>query len=117
MTCKDCIHYEVCGGVYVNTDIFEEVEKDCKEFEDKSLYIKLPCKVGDTLFDISEFVYGEKMPEMYEDKVEYIELQKDRESGELIFCVDGLDWRYDDFGKTVFFTREEAEEALKEMEK
>ena len=105
--CADCIHAEVCAG-------YEVTMPACKHFADKSLYIKLPCKVGDTMFDISEFVYDYKMPEMHEDKVEYIELQIDRKSGELIFYINGIYWRYFAFGKTVFLSREEAEAALEE---
>lgn len=84
-----------------------------EDLEEQGRLVVLPCKVGDTFFDVSEFVNGDEYPEMYEDKVRYIELQKDRETGELVFCIEGIDFRYDDFGKTVFLTREEAEAALK----
>ena len=40
MTCKDCLHYEVC---YYHD--FEE----CEWFKDKSEWVHLPCKKGDVL--------------------------------------------------------------------
>ena len=40
MTCKDCLHYEVC---YYHD--FEE----CGWFYDKSEWVHLPCKKGDVL--------------------------------------------------------------------
>ena len=85
-----------------------------EDMEEQGRLVVLPCKVGDALFDISEFVYGEDCPMMYEDRVRYIELQKDQKTGELVFCIEGTDFKYEDFGKTVFLTREDAERALKE---
>ena len=40
MTCKDCIHYEMCE----NSPVMED---GCPYFKDKSLIVELPCKVGD----------------------------------------------------------------------
>ena len=46
MTCKDCIHYEeVCE--YNNAALDD---KPCAAFKDRSRFVELPCKVGDTLF-------------------------------------------------------------------
>ena len=45
MTCKDCIHYDVCvGRVAVGSD------KICSYFKDKSRIIELPCGIGDNIF-------------------------------------------------------------------
>ena len=74
-----------------------------------------PCKQRDTIYDISEFIDGVPAPEMYEIYVDCISLESD-ETGKTIFCIDGLEYYYEDFGKTVFLTREEAEKALKERE-
>ena len=41
MTCKDCIYYDVCDD-YILTF--------CRGFKDKSRFIELPCKVGDTVY-------------------------------------------------------------------
>lgn len=54
MTCKDCIHFEVCDsgrhiGEYIEDDgIYSEgVENECPTFKDKSLFAEQPCKVGE----------------------------------------------------------------------
>lgn len=87
MTCKECYHYDACGG-YTPTDSDKDVwdlcakgkadeipdiEDRCSEFKDKSLIVELPCKVGDTVYyfcgekvrkgivkRIRPFVYSEK---------------------------------------------------------
>lgn len=56
MTCKDCIHYELCNVQAFNgfNKNFEP-EKDwkrCGVFKDKSKYIELPCEVGDKVYVI-----------------------------------------------------------------
>lgn len=71
-----------------------------------------PCKQRDTIYDISEFINGIPCPEMYEIYVDCITLESD-ETGKIIFCIDGIEYYYDDFGKTVFLTEAEAEQALK----
>lgn len=45
MNCENCIHREVCPGYQVTMP-------DCKQYKDESLFIELPCKVGDTGFYI-----------------------------------------------------------------
>lgn len=62
MTCKDCIHYDVChrrinsidflpvmkGKVSISSIMYkkcDDVEKHCLHFKDKSRIIELPCKV------------------------------------------------------------------------
>lgn len=51
MTCKDCIHYEVCEENHqvsnegTTFDFVTDSAKHCKHFKDKSEYIALP-RVG-----------------------------------------------------------------------
>lgn len=74
--------------------------------------IPLPCKVGDTVYDISEFFDGTNHPEIYEYDVSYIHIEK--EKGKQIFYIADLKYPSDDWGKTLYFSREEALEKLKE---
>lgn len=133
MTCKDCIHYDVCGG-YTLTDLdcdvfhyaiegrpdeIPDIEERCSGFKDKSRFVDLPCKVGDTVYiidnrdmlDIDPSVCSVVDDEIYEMGCGRTQ------SGELkwLFLVieSGEDFYDDDVGKTVFLTREEAENALK----
>ena len=77
---------------------------ELEDLEEQGLLLKLPFKIGDTLYYIDDY-------EIYHDKVYSIEVTE--VNGEHTFCVGCMDWIYDDFGKTVFLTKEEAEEALR----
>ena len=107
MTCKDCVHYEVCRhfvdlinplladhnriDINENTDI-------CKEhFQDHSRFVELPCEA----FTI---VFGK--------------VSAGRIDSANILLKNSTAWTFDSshIGKEIFFTREEAEQALKERE-
>lgn len=112
MTCKDCIHYEACKSLfqhYGDELAVEALETDgrCDEFEDKSLYIKLPCKIGDSIYRCGR-------EEIWEWQIAFAEIFPDE-----TYLIDDRDnlFGVEEIGKTVFLTREEAEAALKEMEK
>lgn len=111
MTCKDCYHCNACFGhdeEAANRE-YPPAEK-CRDFKDKSRIVELPCKVGDTLYFLPKYVEG-----FIYDEVEYVRIEEDYISVKTVadyyFCEE-------DFGRTVFLAREEAEEALrKEREK
>lgn len=45
MTCKDCIHYDVCEekyAVYIGLPFSIANDKPCNHFKDKSRFIELP---------------------------------------------------------------------------
>lgn len=75
-----------------------------------------PFKLGQKVYDISEFMSGTYAPEMYvlQDNELYIEKNK---AGEYIFTYDGMYVYPEDMGRSLFLTKEEAEQALKEREK
>lgn len=51
--CENCIHNGVCYLQEVCNNIDEQLDEfGCENFADKSLYIKLPRKIGDTIFGI-----------------------------------------------------------------
>ena len=76
--------------------------------------IVLPCKVGDTVYDIyAAKANGEG--EIRASKVTDIRIHLDKRNKAWL-TIDGYYFAEDDFGKTVFLTREEAEAALKEGE-
>ena len=86
-----------------------------EDLQEAGRLVELPCELGDCIYDISEFANGCEYPEVYVIKAYYIELSLD-ERGEINFCIGGYDYKKEDFGKTVFLTREEAETALKQHE-
>lgn len=115
MTCKDCLHYEVC---YYHD--FEE----CEWFEDKSEWVHLPCKVGDMVYvpwrwGGQRAVATVKVEEIkfYDSQMHYMFLI-DMESDNECFNQSFGGWKIgQSIGKTVFLTREEAEKALIDMRK
>ena len=114
MTCKDCIHYEACReydrafwGHTSNkhSDLINAKPEDCPYFKDRSRFVELPCKLGDTVY------YFNSDGEIYSQKV----------SGFIVNFVGILvdsDVMFDShlMGDRFFSTREEAERALKERE-
>lgn len=78
-----------------------------EDLEEQNRLLKLPCAAGDKIY----------LPNEYVGKVidfEIIEICIFKE--EIIFINDSEnEYFINDFGKTVFLTKEEAEAALKEM--
>ena len=133
MTCKDCIYYEVCADFRRNiceTDQkrFEEYRLNsdglCCNFKDKSRFVELPCKVGDTVYvpwrwDGQRAVAVVRVEEIkfYDSQMHYMFLI-DMESDDECFNQSFGGWKTDRcIGKTVFLTREGAERALAERSK
>ena len=106
-TCKDCIYYEVCKALnkefkihpkdYIETDL---CAKQCTTFKDKSKFIELPCKVGDTVY--IHFYNREKA------KYEVTPI-KNIQLSELAVLIED--------NEKVYLSDEQAEQALKECEK
>ena len=108
------------GGVYELTNgtaakwIKELMEYRRLEAEGKLL--KLPCKVGDTVY-----IVGDRVPAIIdeiritEDNHIMFEFEYDK-SYELTEVWDSGGFELEDIGKTVFLTREEAEAKLQEVE-
>ncbi len=85
--------------VYDKMGVYEDAEE-------QGLLLKLPCKVGDTIYIILHNL------EIKRSKVVEFEMVAKG------WAVKTEDWFYlfEDFGKTVFLTQAEAEEALKRLE-
>ncbi len=121
MTCKDCIHYEACkekfAGLYEimveepnkHLELNPNVEKRCLHFTNHSEWVHLPCKVGDTVY----FLNDKSIIETTIDKIGV------RQSGLFIKLAKNkvYETAISALGKTVFLTKEEAEKALKELDK
>ena len=107
---------------YRNLWAMADLRERLKEYEDaeeQGLLLRLPCKVGDTIYCVNA---GAKEPiiKMRVFKVNYKQLHKDR----IIIRIDAINdnnmgencYLLEDFGKTVFLTKAEAEQKLKEVE-
>lgn len=81
------------------------------KLEEQGLILRLPCKVGDTLY----YLYNEHI---LKDKVETIKIRETHNRDGIIITIKTVadDYFYiENFGKTVFLTQEEAEQALEKM--
>lgn len=119
MTCKDCIHYDVCHNNFKNIDLNEEMtdEHCCVYFKDKSRFVELPCNMGDTVYHTTTFGICQLTVagiHLFWDKRK---TQNKRYS--YIVGLNNLDYTYrlplKEIGKTVFLTKEQAEAKLKEL--
>ena len=110
MTCKECIHYELCevqafNGFNKNFEP-EKDWKHCGVFKDKSKYIELPCKVGDVVYWIGRksgkpFISEEIVQSICCDVRETIEFTALNPNGKIL--------------KYFFPTKSKAEQKLKEL--
>lgn len=86
---------------------------DYEDLEEQGLLLKLPCKVGDTIYlvkgknhveieelEVMKFLYSNELDIMFSDEIYEVGLTSIKE-----------------IGKSVFITEEEAEKALERLEK
>lgn len=120
VTCKDCLHCRACHEMYLvavsqEDDFFERMDAEtCEDFKDKYRYIELPkLQFGQTLYLVDDGKIRPLQVTSYTVRPEFgnmiqIHLYRNGFNG----CCT-----LDDFGKTVFLTKEEVEKALKERDR
>ena len=84
-----------------------------EDLEEKGLLLRLPCKVGDTVFILVD-LEGNSYTRVKVDIVKNFYVDKDGVWAE--FEMIWHDQPISEFGKSIFLTREEAEAALLKME-
>lgn len=102
-----------------NHDYIKASEKlaEYEDLEEQSLLVRLPCKVGDTVYRVN---VGAKQPiiPMTVSEIHFLCYKNERA---VRFDAIGKEdmgescYRLEDIGKIVFLTREEAEKKLEEM--
>ena len=104
-----------CGeNSYTYKGLLLEALGKYEDAEEQGLLLRLPCKVGDTVFKPNPIT----KKEIVKIKIEsiFITESKVNISGHTIKMKYSFCCSPSDFGKTVFLTRAEAEQKLKEME-
>ena len=99
MVCKDCLHYKMCD--------YGRIGRLCSDFTDKSEWVHLPCKVGDTVYCFAPCFDEERQPKIRVAEAKVVDIKT-------IATVPGMEFDVGKIGKTVFLTRDEAEKALAE---
>ena len=107
---EQCIEENQCGLRELLTKwkaFFDDIAElyEYRKAEEQGMLLRLPCRVGDTVYHIED-------GEIYEFDASDISIRK--ENGEYIFCIDCMDYKAEDFGRIVFLTEKEAESALAE---
>lgn len=128
MTCKDCIHYEVCNALDESGQVKILVPSQCGYFKDKSKYIELPCIIGDTVYvldyeDDNAVDYSGYIFIMANNDFAFLSPVLDGESNPVEICNEYFERSIDDEDNSgvivpiaeLFFTKSEAEQKLKEL--
>lgn len=119
---EKCRNY--CGRCDENTcylalkEINKELQKENAELKSRlEKSVELPCKVGDILYTNIGYKYSRLKNRPFSCEVVFIGLNYKYSILNVVY-QDGSMEQFNsyDIGKTVFLTREEAEQALKERE-
>ena len=108
-TCnKICEENEECTDECVIQKAINKLG-EYEDLDEQLLLAKFPCKVGDTVY--------RPVPNLYRTYTESVVKEINITDGGIYFKTDkGISWKIDKIGKTVFLTRQEAEQVLKKME-
>lgn len=107
--CYECTE-ELEDGIYLLEDALNKLA-EYEDLEEQGLLLRLPCKVGDVVW-FNTYKRGERMG-VQSHKVEEVRV---RVLIERDYAEPNTEIPDYEVGKTVFLTREEAEQKLKEME-
>jgi hypothetical protein len=114
MTCKECIHFDVCEALESN-GIPKIYPSQCGCYKPKSRFIELPCEVGQTVWVIRSKTSNDKNLYLREEQISHYRIFKNGSymcfESERLSVSDYL-WK-----PTVYLTKEEAEKALAERNK
>ena len=114
--CENCVHDQVCEMIGTGT-----LMGTCSEYKDKSLFVELPCKVGDKVYRIwSVGKHGKSIAEFVVTNVSQIMeniwvIRYQKQAKSLYSTPTRYQCNLTDIGKTVFLTKAEAERKLREV--
>lgn len=139
--CMNCIHNPVCDlwRLQVGQDAGSFQLSGCDHFKDRSRFVELPCKVGDTVYVINEkhpcFACWDCTDHCHLDcrisdrrnlvakRAVVSSISYNQRNNEINLDIVShntqilhdyeMTYAFCDFGKTVFLSHEEAEKALK----
>ena len=114
--CKNCIHYAVCADFYD-----DEIERTapCSFFKDRSRFVELPCRVGDKVYFNNVHLRYARVIAIYIDAsggMFDLDITTNIATATGYEHFINKDYTFEDIGRRLFLTSEEAEQALKERE-
>ena len=103
MDCRNCLHYEAChrAGAEIPAEI-------CGTFKDRSMYKKVPCKLGDRAWLVKKTRDGSGFA-IKRGVISELYYNSDMELTANVHTIGR-----GRIGKTVFLSREAADKALEE---
>ena len=104
--CDGFVVSRKCDNCEIEASICEKLGK-YEDLEEQGRLIELPCKIGDTVWDI-KWWDDTTETRVIDGKTYFRRVMKHKVTKSHFSLVD-----YKDLGKTVFLTKEEAEAALK----
>ena len=118
-------HFTDCDGNCKDCEVQYKADLKLKEYEDldeQGLLLKLPCKVGDVVFIVSQHLDVNTLEQSHKILERRIHSTRGNRLNPLIYITTNEDGSERNFtpsaiGKRVFLTKAEAEKALAEMEK
>ena len=121
MTCKDCIHYEACKNLYeIHGDGLSGESHVCDYFADRSQFVELPCRVGDKVYFNNVHLRYARVIAIYIDAsggMFDLDITTNIATATGYEHFINKDYTFEDIGRRLFLTREEAEQALKLKER
>lgn len=93
-----------------------QIEKALKDIDVAEEYIQPPCKIGDTLYDISDFLDNRNSPEIEESKCRSLTLIGYKEK-EPLWYVNGIEFTQSDIGVRIFLLKTDAVSAIEALQK
>ena len=106
--CKECIHYGLCTLTY-------DDYSNCPYFKPKSRFVELPCEVGSEIYML---VTRKTHSFELDENKRMLKVKNQHTFIKETYFTKLNFWKVlEDFGKTVFLSREEAENALSERSK
>ena len=102
-----------CAGEHEQLAEWLEELKEYRDLEEQGLLLKLPYNIANCG---KIYFVDENDLEIYELLADKIEIYKMMISEKFVYTIDSFEFFYEDFGKIVFLTKEEAEKALKRLE-
>lgn len=114
-TFVECDPIDIADNDYSKTNFAKVLARlgEYENAEEWGLLVRLPY---DPLNHDVIYYVDEDESEIYRLTADCIEISKMMISKRFVLTIDGFDFFLEDFGKIVFLTREEAEQALKERE-
>lgn len=123
MNCKDCYHYEICPVWDDYNDIpycdgYSDFCNNYDHFKDKSRIVELPCKVGQTVYIVDNY-----LPKTFLGIAEAIfrgfEINSEGRNCYFVKYKSGSEQSFgdNDIGLSIFLNRQAAEAKLKKLEK